>query len=90
MKQGELKTIENKHHEFGSATQYQTMYLNVPNGEVKPYQFTLNETVEARKRAIKNEADIPKMKRDNYILRAFLAGLGIGLLACALVIYLMN
>lgn len=81
MQQGELKTIENKQHEFGAANQYETVYIKHPNGEVKPYQFTLNETIEARKRAIKNEKDIPPLQKSYVGFTWFLVGLAVGVIA---------
>jgi hypothetical protein len=86
MKQGELKTIENKQYEFGAATEYSTVYLKHPNGEVKTYQFTLNETVEARKRAIKNEKDIPPLQKSYFSFTWFVIGLAVGVIACVVAV----
>ena len=86
MKQGELKTIQNDLHEFGSALEYPTVYIKHPNGEVKPYQFTLNETIEARKRAIKNEKDIPPLQKSHAGFTWFVIGLAVGVIACVVAV----
>lgn len=83
MKQGELKTIENKLHEFGAIKEYETVYMK-EDGLVKVYQFTKNELNEAWLRANKNKSDIPPLQKSYFSFTWFVIGLAVGVIACVL------
>jgi len=86
MKQGELKTIENKHHEFGAGLQYQTTYIKLEDGRILPFQFTRTVLKEALVRANKNIKDIPPLQKSYFSFTWFVIGLAFGVIACVVAV----
>lgn len=79
MKQGQLIRTENQQHEFGSATSYQSVWVE-KDGKNIPLQFTENEILEAQRRAKKNLDDIPVMEDYKTLIVgvAFVIGVFVG------------
>ena len=83
MKQGELKTVENKQFEKGAWNQYPTAYLkNEETQKWEQYQFTPSDLRDARNRAIRNRQDIPSLQKSYFSFTWFVIGLAVGVIAC--------
>jgi aconitase A len=63
--------VENQDRKFGSALEYQPLYVVMADGSEVPAMFTIDAIEEAIERAARNPEDMPEKEGKSFFERLF-------------------